>query len=112
MNNNMYPNYTPPITNSNLGGTLPPIQNVPTNNGGNLQPPYAENLLKQNQGKLATFYMSYPDSIEWRDRKFTGIIEDAGRDYALLSEPNTGKWWLLWLVYINFVEFNEPIIHY
>ena len=111
MNNNIYPNYIPPTTNPNLGGTMPPIQNL-SPNANNQRPPYAENLLKQNQGKLATFYMSYPDSVEWRDRRFTGIIEDAGRDYALLSDPNTGKWWLLWLVYINYVEFNEPILHY
>ena len=115
MNNNMFPNYVPPITVPSQGGTEPPIQNM--QNGGNQnnnltgQPPYAENLLELNRGKLATIYMSYSDSVEWRDKKFTGIIEDAGRDYALLSDPKTGKWWLLWLVYINYVEFDEPIAH-
>lgn len=108
MNNNMYPNYTPPITNTNLGGTQHPNQNMlgTTNN----RMPYAENLLLLNKGKLASFYMSYPDSVQWRDRIFTGIIEDSGRDYALLSDPKTGKWTLLWLVYINYVEFDEAII--
>lgn len=106
----MFSGYTPPITVPSQGGTQPPIQNLTPNIAP--QPPYAENLLKQNQGKLATFYMSYPDSVEWRDRRFTGVIEDSGRDYALLSEPDTGKWWLLWLVYINYVEFDEPISHY
>lgn len=119
MNNNIFPNYTPPITVPSQGGTQPPIQNMPNipnipnvpGSTGIMQPPYAENLLKLNQGKIATFYMSYADSVEWRDRTFTGIIEDSGRDYALISEPQTGKWWLLWLVYINYVEFDEPIIH-
>lgn len=108
-NNSIFPGYTPPVTVPSEGGTQPPIQNMAPVAP---QVPYAENLLKRNQGKLATFYMSYPDSVEWRDRKFTGIIEDSGRDYALLSEPDTGKWWLLWLVYINYVEFGEPISHY
>lgn len=120
MNNNMYPNYTPPVTVPSQGGTQPPIQNMPGGMNPNIQalpgvtsmqPPYAENLLKKNQGKMATFYMSYSDSVEWRDKIFTGIIEDSGRDYALLSDPHTGKWTLLWLVYINYVEFDEAIIH-
>lgn len=105
--NQQIPMVTPPISG---GGVLPqsPIS------GGDIspQPPYAENILKKNQGKMATFYMSYADSIRWRDREFTGIIEDSGRDYALISDPKTGKWWLLWTVYLNYVEFEEPITHF
>ena len=109
MNNNYYPNYTPPITVPSQGGTQPAIQNIPTTIP---QPmPYAENLLKLNVGKRATFYMSYSDSVEWRDKTFTGIIEDAGRDYALINDTDTGRWWLLWLVYINYVEFDQPITY-
>ncbi len=107
----MFANYIPPVVHPGGGGTQPPNQNMSGIGAPSTQPPYAENLLKLNQGKLATFYMSYSDSVEWRDKTFTGIIEDAGRDYALLSDPKTGKWWLLWLVYINYVEFDEPILH-
>ena len=53
--------------------------------------------------------MSYSDSLEWRDKIFTGIIEAAGRDYALLRDPNDGKWTLLWTVYLNYVVFDEPV---
>lgn len=109
MNNNPYQYFG--------GATQPPYQNFPTNsnqNGntiGSIQPQYAENLLEKNLGKYATFYMSYSDSLEWRDRIFTGILEDAGRDYALLHNTDTGKWTILWTVYLDFVEFSEPINH-
>ncbi len=95
--------------------TDPPIQNIPSNipsygaQAGNPDP-YAENILEKNVGKLATFYMSYSDSLEWRDKIFTGTIEAAGRDYALLQDPNTGKWTLLWTVYLNYVVFDEAVI--
>lgn len=75
------------------------------------QPPYAENILAMNRGKLATFYLSYSDSVEWRDKKFTGIIEDSGRDYALIKDPDSETRWLLWLVYLNYVEFDQQIEH-
>lgn len=121
MNNTLYPNYSNPITVPGQGGTQPPIQNVPGVSLPNMNdnvinypasnPPYAEDLLALNRGKIASFYMSYSDSVEWRDRVFTGVIEDSGRDYALVSDPKTGKWTILWLVYLNFVEFDEPIKH-
>ncbi len=70
---------------------------------------YIENILRLNKGKLATFYFSYPDSVEWRDRTYTGIIEAAGRDHIIISEPNSGKRYLLLNIYLNYVEFNEKI---
>lgn len=70
---------------------------------------YVENILRLNKGKLATFYFSYPDSVEWRDRTYTGIIEAAGRDHIIISEPNSGKRYLLLNIYLNYVEFNEKI---
>ncbi len=100
-------------------GTQPPYQNfLPNQAQGQMtipsqptpsQPEYAENLLQKNIGKRATFYMSYSDSIEWRDRIFTGIIEEAGQDYVLLHNQDTGKWTILWAIYLNFVEFDEPL---
>ena len=93
----------PPIT--NMPQTIPSygVQNIPN------PMPYAENLLEKNIGKLATFYMSYSDSLEWRDKIFTGVLEAAGRDYALLRDPSTGKWTILWTVYLNYVVFDEPL---
>lgn len=116
MNNNFY--HTPrqnPVFNRPAiipsQSTEPPITDFvsPTNPTGQIEDQFAENILQKNRGKLATFYMSYSDSLEWRDRIFTGIIEQSGKDYALISDPNTGKWTLLWTVYLNFVVFDEPV---
>ncbi len=58
---------------------------------------------------MAKFYMAFPDSIEWRDKVFTGIIEQAGKDHIIISNPQDGKWYLLLLIYLNYVEFEERI---
>lgn len=70
---------------------------------------YIENILRMNKGKQVRVHMTFPDSNEYRDREFTGIIEQAGRDHLILSEPNTGKWELLLMIYVDFITFDEPI---
>ena len=52
---------------------------------------YIENILRLNRGKKVEIYASYPDSNEWRDRVFKGIVEQSGRDHIILSDPKTGK---------------------
>ena len=70
---------------------------------------YVENILRRNKGKVASFYMTFPDSNEWRDKVFEGIIEEAGKDHLVMSNPRTGQWSLILLIYLNFVEFDEKI---
>ena len=70
---------------------------------------YVENILRLNKGKIASFYMSFPDSNEWRDRIFTGVIEQAARDHIVISDPKTGKWYLLLSIYLNYIVFDESI---
>ena len=53
--------------------------------------------------------MSYPDSEQYRDKVFTGIIEQSGRDHIIISEPSTGRWYLLLIIYLDYVEFDEQI---
>ena len=72
---------------------------------------YIENILRMNKGKTITAYFSYSDSVEWRDRKFFGIIEQAGKDHLIMSNPNDGKWYLLPMIYLDYVEFNDKIIY-
>lgn len=101
--------------------TYPPYMNIPgysnlnSNNSSNnnttntqIDPQYAENLFSKNHGKKVTVYFSYPDSIEWRDRAFTGNILASGRDYLLLKN-DLGQTVLLWLVYINYAVFEGDI---
>ena len=70
---------------------------------------YIENILRLNKGKKVKAYFSFPDSTDWRDKTFEGIIEQAGKDHLVMSDPTTGKWELILLIYLNFVEFEEPI---
>ena len=58
---------------------------------------YIENIIRLNKGKIGRFYMTFPDSLEWRDRVFSGIIEQSGKDHIIISDPTTGKWYLLLL---------------
>ena len=72
---------------------------------------YIENILRLNKGKRAKAYFSFPDSNTWRDKIFEGIIEEAGKDHLVMSDPKTGKWQLILLIYLNFVEFDEKIVY-
>lgn len=74
-----------------------------------LEQSYVENILRMNKGKVASFYMTFPDSNEWRDRIFTGVVEQAARDHVVVSDPKTGKWYLLLAIYIDFIVFDEEI---
>lgn len=70
---------------------------------------YIENILRLNRGKMARFHVTVPGSIEWQDRVFDGIIEQAGRDHIIVSNPNTGEWYLILMIYLDFVTFEEPV---
>jgi len=70
---------------------------------------YIENLLRYNRGKVVTVYATFSGSTEWRDKAFHGILEGAGRDNIVVSDPSTGKWYLIPSIYMDYIEFNEPI---
>ena len=74
-----------------------------------LEQSYIENILRLNKGKKVTVHMTFPDSNEFRDREFVGIVEQAGRDHIILSDPRTGKWFLLLMIYVDFITFDENI---
>lgn len=70
---------------------------------------YIENILRINKGKIGKFYCTFPDSYDWRDSVFNGRIEQAGRDHLIISNPNTGKCYMILMIYLNYVEFDEPV---
>lgn len=74
-----------------------------------LQQSYIENILRLNRGKLANFYMTFENNSEWNAKIFTGIIEAAGRDHIIISDPNTGERYLLLMIYLDYVTFEEEI---
>lgn len=78
---------------------------------GVVEQSYIENILRLNKGKVGTFYFTYTDSNEWRDRVYKGVIEAAGRDHLIISDPKTGKRLLLLMIYFNYAEFDEEIAY-
>ena len=70
---------------------------------------YIENILRLNRGNKAKLHVTVPGSKEWQDRVFEGIIEQSGRDHVIMSNPNTGEWYLVLMIYLDFVTFDEPI---
>ena len=72
---------------------------------------YIENILRLNKGKRINAYVSYPDSSEWQNKIYSGTIEEAGKDHLIIKDPTTGNWYLIRLIYLNYVEFMEPIIY-
>ncbi|WP_407643489.1 spore coat protein GerQ [Cohnella endophytica] len=94
----------PPVTNGmpiTPGGTVLPA--VPTEES------YVENILRMNLGKVATLYMTYENNSEWNAKIFKGVLEAAGRDHIIISDPVTGKRYLLLMLNLDYITFDEPI---
>ena len=114
-----YPSYPVPtnITNKIVpqtpnGSTLMPgagLQtgvNVP---GLPLEESYIENILRLNLGKMATIYMTYENNSEWNAKIFKGKLEAAGRDHIIISDPVTGMRFLLLMVNLDYITFDEQL---
>ena len=104
MNYNTYPG-SPLYT----GNTVTPNQEYAPKVDIPFEQSYIENILRVNKGKLINIYMTFPDSVEWRDKVFTGILEQLGRDHIIISDPKTGKWQLLLMIYVSYITFEETI---
>lgn len=70
---------------------------------------YIENILRLNRGKHVSVYMTFDGSREWNSKVFKGVIEAAGRDHIILSDPESGKRYLLLMIYLNYVVFDDEI---
>ncbi|OCI05821.1 spore coat protein GerQ [Bacillus paralicheniformis] len=76
-----------------------------------LEQSYIENILRLNRGKVATVYMTFENNPEWNAKVFRGEIEAAGRDHIILSDRKTGTRYLLLMVYLDYITFDEPITY-
>jgi spore germination protein Q len=97
-----------------IGGYLPPS---PTGISTALPIPgseqsYIENILRMNLGKVATVYMTFENSTQWNSKIFKGVIEAAGRDHIILSDPKTGMRYVLLMVYLDYITFDEPLNYF
>ena len=77
--------------------------NIINNNYNNIN--NLENLLNINKGKKITIYQNYNNT----DKSFKGIIEKVENAYTIISDPTTGKWYLLLNKYTKYIEFDEAI---
>lgn len=113
MNNNSYfdKNVFPGQPIYTGSGIAVPNQSVAPNftNEMPLEQSYIENILRLNKGKQIHVHYTVPDSAEFKDREFSGIIEQSGRDHIILSDPSNGKWYLLLMIYVDFITFDEKI---
>jgi len=100
MNNNNY-NYEPYKNNM----MMPNYTTLPEEK----QSLFAEDVLNKNKGKYVKVYMSFTDSKEWCDRIFEGYLEAWGRDFILLFDKNNNRRYMVWNLYIDFIEFFDTV---
>ncbi|WP_025948340.1 spore coat protein GerQ [Geobacillus thermocatenulatus] len=72
---------------------------------------YIENILRLNKGKIATVYATFENNHEWNAKVFRGVIEAAGRDHVILSDPQTGTRYLIPMIYVDYVTFEGEIAY-
>jgi spore germination protein Q len=70
-----------------------------------------DNILRLNKGKVVKAYTSYTNNEE-KTNKYVGTIEATGKDYLIIKGTDTNAWYLIKLIYIDYVEFIEPISYY
>ena len=70
---------------------------------------YIDRVIGNNRGKKAKIYITVPGSVSWQDKEFEGIIEGAYRDHIVISNPNTGEWNIIPIIYLVYITLEEPI---
>ena len=107
MNGSYYQNPTFPTNNF----STPPGNISVTEVNNTQEQSYIENILRLNKGQRIKAYVSYPDSSAWQNKVYEGIIEEAGKDHLIIRDNVSGTWYLIRIIYLNYVEFMEPIIY-
>ncbi|MBU8906275.1 spore coat protein GerQ [Desertibacillus haloalkaliphilus] len=77
--------------------------------GGVMEESFIENILRFNKGKVGTFYFTYQGNNKWNAMVYQGRVETAGRDHIIISDPASGKRYLLMMANLDWVEFAERI---
>lgn len=102
-------------------GSMPPqvTSGVPmTPSGAVVQTPpqqfeqsYIENIFRLNLGKVGTFYFTYENNKDWNAKIYKGVLEAAGRDHIIISDPVTGQRTVLLMIYFDYATFDEPLTY-
>lgn len=69
---------------------------------------YIENILRDNLNKVATVYMNFENS-QWGSKIFKGVLKGAGKDHIILKDLQSNTRYLLLMVYLNYITFDERI---
>jgi len=77
-----------------------------------LEESFIENILRLNLGKVATIYMTFENNSEWNAKIFKGVLEAAGRDHIIISDPRTGMRYLLLMVNLDYITFDEELNYF
>ncbi|TJY39889.1 spore coat protein GerQ [Cohnella pontilimi] len=72
---------------------------------------YIENILRMNLGKVATIFMTFESNREWNAKVFRGELEAAGRDHIIISDPTTGRRYVLLMVNLDYIVFDQPLVY-
>lgn len=75
---------------------------------------YIENILRLNRGKIGTFNFSFESAIEAGKNTLAirGMVEAAGRDHVIISETNTGRRYLMPMIYFDYAVFDEELNYF
>ncbi|MGG0935160.1 spore coat protein GerQ [Brevibacillus centrosporus] len=88
------------------GSTIPGIPFTP---GQVVEESYIENILRLNRGKVITVYQTFENNSQWNAKIFRGVLETAGRDHIIISDPQTGKRYLLLMVNTDYITADEEL---
>ena len=109
MNGNFYQNPTFPNNQFEDNSYTSPPGNISSMSQDYGEQSYIENILRLNKGRKINAYVSFPDSKDWQDKVFSGLIEQAGKDHLIIKDITNGNWYLIKIIYLDYVEFMEPI---
>ncbi|MFS0555129.1 spore coat protein GerQ [Brevibacillus sp. 179-C9.3 HS] len=85
------------------------IPGTPITPGQVMEESYIENILRLNRGKVITVYQTFENNSQWNAKIFRGVLETAGRDHIILSDPQTGKRYLLLMVNTDYITADEEL---
>lgn len=69
---------------------------------------YIENILRDNLDKVATVYMNFENS-QLGSKIFKGVLKGAGKDHIILKDLQSETRYILLMVYLNYITFDERI---
>lgn len=72
------------------------------------QQSYIENILRLNIGKVATVYMNFEGS-QWGSKIFKGVVLQAGKDHIILKDLQSEVRYILLMIYLSYITFDESI---